>query len=166
MVGLSDEELVHLVGLLRDRGETVATAESLTAGLVCAVLTAVPGASAVVRGGMVVYATDLKARLAGVDPELLAERGAVDRDVAAQLAAGARDRCGASWGLGLTGVAGPDGQDGVAPGTVHIGIAGPNGTSVRTVTLGGNRQAVRAGAVRVALRALSDVVFTTTDRGD
>ncbi|MCC5698600.1 CinA family protein, partial [Klebsiella pneumoniae] len=122
---------------LRQRGQTVATAESLTAGLLCAVLTEVPGASAVVRGGLVVYATDLKAGLAGVDRQLLAERGAVDPEVARQLAAGARERCGADWGVGLTGVAGPDPQDGVAPGTVHIGIAGPGGDSGHTLQSGG-----------------------------
>ncbi|WP_328451643.1 CinA family protein [Amycolatopsis sp. NBC_00438] len=114
-----------LVAALKARGETVAAAESLTAGLVCATLARVPGASAVLRGGLVVYATELKTRLAGVDPELLAEHGAVFPEVAAQLAVGARERCGATWGLGLTGVAGPAAQDGVAPGTVHLGLAGP-----------------------------------------
>ncbi|MFB9432708.1 CinA family protein [Streptoalloteichus tenebrarius] len=155
LVGLPDAELRGLVGRLRERSETVATAESLTAGLVCAVLTAVPGASAVVRGGLVVYATDLKSELAGVDADLLDRHGAVFPEVAAQLAVGARRRCGATWGLGLTGVAGPDPQDGVGPGTVHVGLAGPSSVTVRTVTLGGDRQAVRAGAVRAALAALA-----------
>src|SRR5690606_17574795 len=128
------------------RGQTVATAESLTAGLLCAVLTEVPGASAVVRGGLVVYATDLKAGLAGVDRQLLAERGAVDPEVARQLAAGARERCGADWGVGLTGVAGPDPQDGVAPGTVHTGLAGPGGGSGGSARQEVGGAAVPAGA--------------------
>ena len=81
------------------RGETLAVAESLTGGLLAATIVDVPGASAAFRGGLVVYATDLKATLAGVDPVLLAERGPVDPDVAAALAVGARTRCGADWGV-------------------------------------------------------------------
>jgi nicotinamide-nucleotide amidase len=153
--GLVPTELVSvLVSVLAERGETVATAESLTAGLVCATLTEVPGSSAVVRGGLVVYATDLKARLAGVDPRLLAEHGAVHPDVAAQLAVGAREVCGADWGLGLTGVAGPDPQDGVEPGTVHIGLAGAGAGLVRSHRFEGDRGAVRAASVHAALDLL------------
>lgn len=143
-----------LIAALTERGESVATAESLTAGLVCAALTEVPGSSAVVRGGLIVYATDLKARLAGVDPALLAEHGAVHPEVAAQLAAGARERCAADWGLGLTGVAGPGAQDGVAPGVVHVGIAGAGKRTVRTHRFEGDRRAVRTKAVVAALELL------------
>lgn len=158
-VGLSEHELTGLVHTLRARGETVATAESLTAGLVCAVLTAVPGASAVVRGGLVVYATELKVELAGVDRALVGAHGAVHPEVAAQLALGARQRCGSTWGLGLTGVAGPDPQDGVAPGTVHLGLSGPHGARrVRTVRLSGDRHEIRCGAVREALRLLAGML--------
>lgn len=150
-LGLEFPQVAGVIAALRERGETVATAESLTAGLVAAALTEVPGASAVVRGGLVVYATDLKDRLAGVDPDLLAEHGAVHPDVATQLAVGASRRCEADWGIGLTGVAGPDPQDGVAPGTVHLGFSGPRGAQVRSVVFGGDRHAVRAAAVRVAV---------------
>ena len=125
VVGPGGEQAAALIAALVARGETVAAAESLTAGLVCATLAQVPGASAALRGGLVVYATELKTALAGVDARLLAEHGAVHPEVAAQLAVGARERCGATWGLGLTGVAGPAAQDGVAPGTVHVGLAGP-----------------------------------------
>ena len=76
---------------------------------------------------MSVYATDLKAGLLGVDAALLAERGPVSPDVAAALAAGVRDRLGATYGLGITGVAGPDPQDGRPPGTVYVALAGPGG---------------------------------------
>ncbi|WP_447009374.1 CinA family protein [Saccharothrix hoggarensis] len=148
---MSAEDVVRA---LKRRGETVATAESLTAGLVTAELTSVPGSSAVVRGGLVVYATDLKHALAGVDAALLADRGAVHPEVARQLAEGARERCGATWGLGLTGVAGPDSQDGVAPGTVHIGLSGPSGSFVDTLTLGGDRHEVRARSTAAALDLL------------
>lgn len=159
---LPDGLVRAVVGLLRERGETVATAESLTAGLVAAALTCVPGSSAVVRGGLVVYATELKAALTGVPDALLAEHGAVHPAVAAELARGARDRCGATWGIGLTGVAGPDPQDGVSPGRVYVGVAGTGQpavhtvvrTVVHTVDAPGDRHAVRAAAVRTALDAV------------
>ena len=149
------EGLTELIGALSEKGETVATAESLTGGLVAALLTSVPGSSAVVRGGLVVYATPLKHELAGVDAGLLAEHGPVHPDVAAQLADGARKACGATWGIGLTGVAGPDPQDGVEPGVVHIGVSGPDAAEVRTIGFDGNRHQVRAAAVRTALDLLS-----------
>jgi nicotinamide-nucleotide amidase len=141
------------------RAETVATAESLTAGMVGAALTSVPGASATYRGGLIVYATDLKTQLAGVPADLLADRGAVDPDVAAALAVGVRDRLGSTWGLGLTGVAGPDPQDGVAPGTVFLGLAGPFGPpTVTSLALAGDRAAIRAAAARAGLEMLRDSV--------
>jgi nicotinamide-nucleotide amidase len=157
-LGWSHERIAALLGVLKGRAETVATAESLTAGLLCAALTDVAGASAVVRGGLIVYATELKALLAGVDSTLLAERGAVHPKVAEELAAGARRRCGASWGIGLTGVAGPDPQDGISPGTIHLGISGPTGLTVHSVRVDGDRYAVRAAAVRVALEQFERVV--------
>ncbi|WP_275294319.1 CinA family protein [Amycolatopsis sp. La24] len=146
----------ELVATLTRRGETVAAAESLTAGLVCATLAEVPGASAVLRGGLVVYATELKAALAGVDEQLLAEHGAVHPDVAAQLAKGARERCGATWGLGLTGVAGPDPQDGVAPGTVYVGLSGPCVDTVRELAETGDRDTIRTASVRAAFALLGE----------
>jgi len=155
LVGVDAAELADLVGALKKKHETVAVAESLTGGLVAAVLTSVPGSSAVVRGGLVVYATPLKHDLAGVDGELLAEQGAVHPDVAAQLADGARITCGATWGVGLTGVAGPDPQDGTEPGVVHIGVSGPDAAEVRTIGIDGNRHQVRSGAVAAALDLLS-----------
>ena len=83
----------------------------------------IPGVSAVFRGGLVVYATDLKHALAGVPEQLLTERGPVDPDVARALAAGARERCGADWGLATTGVAGPEPQDGMPVGLVYVAVA-------------------------------------------
>jgi nicotinamide-nucleotide amidase len=155
-LGVAPDRAAALIATLRERDETVATAESLTAGLVCGALTAVPGSSAVVRGGLVVYATDLKTDLAGVDADLLAAVGAVHPEVAAQLAAGARRACGATWGLGLTGVAGPDPQDGVAPGTVYLAVSGPGTETGREIRRDGDRQAVRGAAVRAALDLLAD----------
>ncbi len=154
-LGVDPDSLATLVATLRDRGETVATAESLTGGLVTAALTSVPGSSAVVRGGVVVYATPLKTDLAGVDAAALAEHGPVHPLIAEQLANGARIACRSSWGIGLTGVAGPDPQDGVEPGLVHLAVSGPDGTAVRTIEVDGNRHQVRAGAVRAAFDLLS-----------
>ena len=116
---------VDVVSALRERGQTVAVAESLTGGLICAALVDVPGASAALRGAVVAYATELKHRLLDVDAGLLARNGPVDPDVAAQMALGVRERLGADWGLATTGVAGPDPQDGVLPGRVYLAVAGP-----------------------------------------
>ena len=148
--------VADLVGRLAGRGETLATAESLTGGLLAATIVDVPGASAVFRGGLVVYATDLKASLAGVPTDLLAARGPVDPDVAAALAAGARDRCDATWGVATTGVAGPTPQDGAAVGTVFVAVAGPSSAGV-ALRLDGDRQAIRSAAVRAAI----DLLVTT-----
>lgn len=136
------------------RGETVAAAESLTAGLFCATLASVPGASATLRGGAVVYATDLKATLAGVDADLLARVGPVAPETAAALAEGIAVRCSATWGVGLTGVAGPDPVDGHRAGTVFLGIAGAGGTQVLPLQLPGDRAAIRAASVQEAIGAL------------
>lgn len=152
--GLDPGFVAGVIAGLRHCGDTVATAESLTGGLVCAVLTSVPGSSAVVRGGLIVYATALKASLAGVDAEALRRLGAVDPLIAEQLATGARDRCAATWGIGLTGVAGPDPQDGIAPGTVHVGVAGPDGVRVTSIEAHGDRHEVRSAAVGTALAQL------------
>lgn len=115
----------ELIFALSERGQTVAVAESLTGGMVCAALVDVPGASVAVRGAVVAYATELKHRLLDVDGDLLARNGPVDPDVAAQMALGVRERLGADWGLATTGVAGPDSQDGVPPGRVYLAVAGP-----------------------------------------
>jgi nicotinamide-nucleotide amidase len=141
--------------LLVGRGETLAVAESLTGGLLAATVVDVPGASRAFRGGLVVYATDLKASLAGVPAALLAERGPVDANVAAALANGARERCGADWGVSTTGVAGPDPQAGQPVGRIFVAVAGPGGgSSVRRLDAVGERAAVRRAAVDAALDLL------------
>jgi nicotinamide-nucleotide amidase len=143
--------------LLLARGETVATAESLTAGLLGGALTTTPGSSLTYRGGVIVYSTDLKASLAGVSLALLEKRGAVDPEVAAALAVGVRDRLAATWGIGLTGVAGPDPQDGKAVGTLFVGLAGREGPpQVTSTVLTGDRAMIRSGAVDLAMTVLRD----------
>ena len=136
------------------RGETLALAESLTGGALAAALVAVPGVSATFRGGVIAYATDLKAELLGVDAALLAQRGPVDRDVAVAMAVGVRQRLGATWGLATTGVAGPDPQDGHPPGVFFVALAGPDGSRVEALAHDGDRAAVRAAAVAAALALL------------
>jgi nicotinamide-nucleotide amidase len=145
-----------VVRLLAERGETLACAESLTGGLVAATLVEIPGVSAVFRGGLVVYATDLKHALAGVPAALLAERGPVDPDVALALAAGARERCGADWGVATTGVAGPEPQDGKPVGLVFGAVAGPFGATVRQWKLAGNRAVIRSESVTSVLALLAE----------
>jgi nicotinamide-nucleotide amidase len=149
----------QVVVLLRAAGLTLASAESLTGGLVAARVVDVPGASVVFRGGVVAYATDLKHRLLGVDAALLAERGAVDPDVAAAMARGVRERLSADVGVATTGVAGPDPQDGHEAGTVFVAVSLPPEVAVRrggaehvlALRLGGGRARIRAASVVEAL---------------
>ncbi|MEV4655655.1 CinA family protein [Micromonospora sp. NPDC049301] len=145
-----------VVHSLSQRHETLATVESLTGGLLAASIVEIAGVSGVYQGGLVVYATELKAELAGVPAELLAERGPVDPDVAAALAEGGRRRCGADWGLATTGVAGPEPQDGKPVGLVYVAVAGPKGGEVRQLDLDGGRDHVRSAAVTEALRLLAE----------
>jgi nicotinamide-nucleotide amidase len=150
----ADPDAARLHEALLARGQTVAAAESLTAGLFCATLASVPGASATLRGGVVVYATELKARLAGVPVDLLAAHGPVSPETAGALAEGVRERCAATWGVGLTGVAGPDPVDGHRPGRVYLGLSDGHRTAVTELDLPGDRSAVRTAAVRAALTGL------------
>jgi len=152
----------ELVSVLSSLGQTVASAESLTGGLVVSRLIDPPGASAVVRGGIVAYATDAKASVLGVDAELLADRGAVDADVAQQMAEGVRRVLDADWGVATTGVAGPDPQDGVPVGRVYVAVAGPDGTCVQQHDLSGDRRDIRDGAVGAALALLMKSLDSTS----
>lgn len=155
---MSEPTAAPVLARLRERRQSLAVAESLTGGLLAATIVDVPGASVVFRGGLVVYATDLKRDLAGVPGDLLAARGPVDPDVALALADGARRVCAADWGLATTGVAGPDPQTGVPVGTVYLACRGPGGGEVRGLTLDGDRTHVRAGAVAAALEMLAEVL--------
>lgn len=136
---------------LRARGGTLAVAESLTGGLLAAALVDVPGASATFRGSVTAYATELKASVLGVDEGLLAVYGPVHPVVAGQMAEGVRRLLGATYGIATTGVAGPDPQGGQPVGTVHLAVAGPEGTLVSSPRLSGGRARIRHGAVTAAL---------------
>jgi len=147
-----------LVDVLAGRGETVATAESLTGGLVADAFVTVPGTSVVYRGGMIPYATPLKHELLGVDADLLENKGPVDPDVALQMAGGVAERLGATWGIATTGVAGPEPQDGVPPGVVYVAVVGPAVRRVERLDLPGGRVVVRRVATEKALALLTDVI--------
>ena len=144
----------ELVRALAARGQTIAVAESLTGGAVTSALVEVPGVSAVLRGGVVAYASDLKHALLGVDAELLTGEGAVHAEVAAQMADGVRTRLAADWGVATTGVAGPDAQDDRPPGRVFVAVRGPDAALVERLDLPGGRAQVRAGSVEAVLDLL------------
>jgi nicotinamide-nucleotide amidase len=158
---LLTEDARALVADLTIRKQSVATAESLTAGLLAATLAGVPGASEVLRGGLVTYTERTKILLAGVAPEILDEVGPVAAPTARALAVGARQRCEATWGVGLTGVAGPDPHGGHAVGTVFMGLAGPGETDAVEVVelhLSGTRWDIRLAAVRESISRLRALV--------
>jgi len=127
--GVDDDSLEGVLGrILAERGETVATAESCTGGLLASRITDVAGSSAYFMGGAVCYTAAAKTALVGVDPALIVEHGEVSESVAIALAHGVRERFGTTYGVGITGIAGPGGGTEAKPvGTVHIAVAGPNG---------------------------------------
>jgi nicotinamide-nucleotide amidase len=153
--GVDDEMLEAAVGrLLGERDRTLATAESLTGGLLGGRVTAVAGASDYYLGGVVAYATEAKAALLGVDRDLLATDGPVSEPAAAAMAQGARRAFGADMGLATTGVAGPTEQDGRPVGTLCLGVADAAGSVTATLRAPGDRAQGRAWAVTVALDLL------------
>jgi nicotinamide-nucleotide amidase len=152
-----------VVAELTRRHLSIAVAESLTGGLLVAELISVPGASAVVRGGVVAYDTQLKHTILGVDAALLAAHGAVHPDVAGSMAIGVRSVCEvggepASIGISTTGVAGPDPQDGQSVGTVFVGISTDAGLEVLDLVLDGDRQAIRDAVVSESLSGLMRIL--------
>lgn len=169
---MSDASLAAAVlDALRRRGMTMAVAESLTGGALSAALVAVPGASDVLTGAVVAYATPVKAALLGVDEELLAARGPVDPDVARQMAVGVRaalavDGRAPDAGVATTGVAGPTGQGGHPVGTVHVGVSVGERVLSRRFLFPGDRSAIRAAAVEAALALLLEAVTGVIFEGD
>jgi PncC family amidohydrolase len=146
--------------LLQERGETVATAESLTGGRLAALLTGVPGASQSYVGGVVAYATSVKQELLGVPAALVERYGVISSECALAMARGAASVTGATWGIGTTGVAGPDGQDGHPPGTVHVGVVGPGVSTALALELVGSREAIQDRTCAEALSALAGILST------
>jgi len=145
---------LDIVDALRGTGQTVATAESLTGGLLCATLVDVPGASDVLRGGVIAYLAEAKRDVLGVDEALIERVGTVHPDVAAAMAEGAVRVLGSTWGVSTTGVAGPEPSEGKPVGTVHVAVAGPGGVETRDLSLHGDRRLIREQAVDAALSLL------------
>ncbi|MEZ5185922.1 MAG: CinA family protein [Candidatus Nanopelagicales bacterium] len=145
----------ELIAALRRRGESVCTVESLTGGLLCALLTEVPGASDVVRGGIVAYSMSAKRDVVGVDEQTLTTHGAVSEQVAGELARRARDIFGSTWAIATTGVAGPATQEGRPVGTVFVAVSGPR-TAAVALSLAGDRQQIRTQTCVAGMRLLRD----------
>jgi nicotinamide-nucleotide amidase len=152
-------ERVH--ALLQERGETLATAESLTGGRLAAALTGVPGASNSYLGGVVAYATSVKQAVLGVPPELVERYGVISAECALAMARGAAGVTGATWGIGTTGVAGPDLQEGKPAGTVHVGLVGPGASRALALELVGGREAIQDRTCEAALSALEDMLSSS-----
>lgn len=150
----------EVIDELRAVDGTLAAAESLTGGGVCATLTGIPGASDVVVGCVVSYATAVKRDILGVDADLLSRRGAVDAEVAEQMARGVADLLGTDWAVATTGSAGPEPAPGgsetepVEPGMVFLAIHSPYATWVEQVRFAGDRDAIRTSTIEAALQAL------------
>ena len=160
-----------LAGIVVERlaglGQTVATAESCTGGLIGGALTAVPGASSVFLGGVIAYSNGSKSRDLGVDPAVLEREGAVSEPVARAMAEGARRRFGTDWGIGVTGIAGPGGGTPDKPvGLVHWAVAGPEETVARHRVFPGDRAYVRRATVAMALDLLRRRLGRAADDGD
>jgi nicotinamide-nucleotide amidase len=154
----------HVLELCRERGLTLATAESCSGGLVAARLTSVPGSSDVVLGGVVAYANDVKERELGVPGALIAEHGAVSAEVAAAMAAGARGRLGAGVAVSVTGIAGPGGGTVEKPvGLVYVHAEGPNGGLGREFSFPGTRADIRARSVVMALHLVRTLLTRSSD---
>ena len=148
---MARETAASVLAAARSAGLTLATAESLTAGMLCAELGAVPGASAVLQGGVIAYQNRIKHSVLGVPADLLAEAGSVDGRVAGHMAAGVRRVLDADIGVSTTGAAGPEAHDGKPVGTVFIGIAAAGGTTVKEFRFSGDREAIRAATCNEAL---------------
>lgn len=156
---MAESAAAAVLAALGRRGWTLGVAESLTGGALCASLVAVPGASAVLRGGIVAYATPVKHTLLGVDDDLLARHGPVHPEVARQMAAGVRRAVAAAGaaadvGVSTTGIAGPDSPDGQPVGTVCVGVSTPDGDRADSFLFVGDRDEIRAQSVAAALAAV------------
>lgn len=156
-----------IVELLKERGETLAAVESCTGGMLGQTVTSVPGSSAAFVGGCVTYSNELKQKLVGVRGETLAAHGAVSAECAGEMAAGGRERLGATWCVSVTGVAGPDGGSAAKPvGTVFVGLAGTGGVVTRRFLFPGSREDVRQRSVVSALAMLYFAVVRGEQGGE
>ena len=141
------------------KGKTLVTAESCTGGMIGAALTAVPGSSAVYKGGVICYTNWVKENMLGVGREVLEQFGAVSRPVAGAMAAGARKQLQADVAVSVTGLAGPGGDGyGNPVGTVYIGFESDTKSEVKQFCFSGDREAVRRQAAEAALQMILENV--------
>jgi PncC family amidohydrolase len=143
-----------LMATLTVRGDTLATAESITGGLLAGLLTGVPGASAVYLGGVVSYATAVKKDLLRVPGDIVETHGVVSARCAEAMAFGVRELVRATYALSTTGVAGPESQEGKPVGTVYVGLSGPDGTRSVALHLDGDRAEIRQNTCAAAISEL------------
>ena len=157
---MRSELAARVLAELDRRGQTLASAESLTGGMVGELLTEVSGASTSYLGGVISYATRLKEMLVGVDAKTLSELGPVAERTAAEMAQGVAQRCNADWGIATTGVAGPDAQNSHPVGQVFVAVSHPAGDVLRVkeLSLRGERAAIRQQAAIAALALLADAL--------
>lgn len=152
----------ELVNLLRANGLTVTTAESCTGGLVCAAITSIPGASAVLDGAIVSYSPAVKGRFLEIDPSILYDVGVVSEECAREMAKGAAKLFAADSAIAITGNAGPNAGDPAAPvGRVYVAAYLFGETVVETLTLSGNREQVRTAAAKAAMLLLRRCLHET-----
>jgi nicotinamide-nucleotide amidase len=168
IVAVDQDELAPVVlALLRERGATVATAESCTGGLIGTMLTEVPGSSKVYTGGVISYSNEAKQRFVGVASETLEQHGAVSEEVARAMAEGIRERFGSTWGLGVTGIAGPEGGTEDKPvGLVHFAVAGDAATVHRRHVFPGSRDLIRQWSANSVLDLLIRAAQAEDGRGE
>ena len=147
-----------VIDLLRERRESISCAESITGGALTAALVSVSGASDVLLGSIVAYSKEMKINQLGLSAELITEKGLVSKEVALEMAKGAKQKLGSSWAISSTGSAGPRALDGSSPGEIWIAIVGPDRQESVKLSLNGARQEVISGAVESALTLLERIL--------
>lgn len=147
-----------VIDLLRERSESISCAESITGGALTSALVSISGASDVLLGSIVAYSKEMKINQLGLSAELIDERGLVSKEVALEMAKGARQKLGSSWAISSTGSAGPRALDGSSPGEIWIAIVGPDRQESVKLSLNGARQEVINGAVESALTLLERIL--------
>lgn len=150
------EDAEHIVKQLKQRNLTLATAESLTAGMLSSTIADISGASAVLQGGVIAYSNTVKHQLLGVSADTLTVKGAVEADTAKQMAQGAREQLGTDIGVATTGVAGPEPSEGKAVGTVFIALASADETAAKLLRLEGDRTTIRKLTVAASLKLMAE----------
>ena len=151
--------LTDILTILRQRGESICVAESLTGGGLADALTSLPGSSEVFKGSVTAYQSQIKILLLKIPAELISEFGVVSEEVAAAMAGGAKDLMDSTWSISTTGVAGPGPSDGVAAGTVWVAIDGPISQTLQ-LELSGTREIVRNATIAGAIAAFARILKT------